>query len=52
LAHLKAEGFSVVEIDREDKNAEALTLKAMRHGADYIYQARLKHDNGTDGRIS
>lgn len=44
LAHLKAQGFSVVEIDREDKNAEALTLKAMQDGADYIYQARLKHD--------
>jgi uncharacterized protein len=44
LAGLKAQGFNVVEIDREDNKAEALTLKAMREGADYIYQARLKHD--------
>ena len=44
LAHLKAQGLSVVEIDRDDKNAEALTKKAMQDGADYIYQARLKHD--------
>jgi hypothetical protein len=42
LAELKAQGFNVVEIDREDKHAEALTQKAMQDGADYIYQARLK----------
>jgi predicted RecB family nuclease len=42
LAELKAQGFNVVEIDREDKYAEALTQKAMQDGVDYIYQARLK----------
>jgi len=41
LTEIKAQGFNVVEIDREDKNAEALTQKAMQDGADYIYQARL-----------
>jgi uncharacterized protein len=42
LAELKAQGFNVVEIDREDKYAEALTQKARQDGVDYIYQARLK----------
>jgi len=45
LAQLKAAGKSVVEIDREDKDAGARTRAAMSQGVDYIYQARLSNGN-------
>jgi uncharacterized protein len=44
LDDLKAQGKTVVVIDQEDLEAEAKTIQAMRNGADYIYQAKLKHD--------
>src|SRR5215831_5582178 len=45
LGQLKAEGKSIVEIDKNDKvNALQHTIHAMASGADIIYQARLEKD--------
>ena len=45
LEQLKAEGKSIVEIDKNDKaNALQHTIDAMASGAAIIYQARLEHD--------
>lgn len=41
LEQLRSEGKSIVEIDTENGNAEQDTIKAMKNGADVIYQARL-----------
>lgn len=43
LESLKEAGFTVFEINAQDKNAQSLTWEAMKSGYDYIYQARLEN---------
>lgn len=43
LHSLKEAGFTVCEINAQDKNAQTLTWEAIKSGYDYIYQARLEN---------
>ncbi len=50
LKHLQAEGKTIVTINTEDyANAEFNTIRAMKNGADVIYQARLVEKNQWEG---
>lgn len=49
LNELKNQGKVVIEISREDSDAEKKTIDAMKAGVDVIYQARLKEKDKWSG---
>lgn len=44
LNSLEENGLSIIKIQQDEPNALEKTVKAMREGVDYIYQARLSND--------